>query len=188
MTDPRPAVLPDQQGVNTDPPKACGPVFLLAGKMRTAHGVKGEIAMEVITDYPERLRVNRTVYLGDQYRPLRISHVRWKNQLLLLAFQGIEDRDEALKLRNQLLYVRAEESPDLPEGDYYHHQLIGLRVMDESSQPVGVLTEIIETGANDVFVVTPESGPAVLLPVIESVVLSVNLEKGEIIVKPQLWD
>ena len=144
--------------------------------------------MEVYTAYPERLRVNRTVYLGDQHRPLRISHVRWKNQLLLLAFLGIEDRDEALKLRNQMVYVRTEDAPDLPDGDYYHHQLLGLRVIDESSQPVGVLVEIIETGANDVFVVKPESGPSILLPVIESVILSVNLEKGEITVKPQLWD
>ncbi len=144
--------------------------------------------MEVYTDYPERLRPNRTVYLGEEHRPLRIVHARWKDKLLLLAFQGIDDRDEALNLRNQMLYVRAEESPELPSGDYYHHQLIGLRVIDESNQPVGVLTEILETGANDVFVVEPGSGPAVLLPVIESVVLEVNLEKGEITVRPQLWD
>ena len=188
MTALTPADSPDQQGKNTGSPQASEPVFLLVGQLRSAHGVHGEITMEVLTDFPERLRPNRTVYAGDLHKPLRIERTRWKDKLMIVSFQGITDRDAVLAYRNQLLYIRTEEIPELPDGDYYYHQLIGLKVVDEAGQSVGILTEILETGANDVFVVKPETGPEVLLPAIEAVILTVNLEKQEITVKPQIWD
>jgi 16S rRNA processing protein RimM len=187
MTDSRPAETPDQQGKNTGSPQASEPVFLLVGRLRSAHGVKGEITMEVITDFPERLRPDRTVYVGDDYKPLRIDQTRWKDKLLIISFHGISDRDAISVYRTQPIYIKTEEMPDLPEGDYYHHQLIGLQVVDESGSSLGTMAEILETGANDVFVVKPELGPELLLPVIESVILNVNLEKGEITVRPQVW-
>ena len=188
MTAPDPAVPPDQQGKNTGSPKASEPVFLLVGRFRGAHGVKGEITMEVLTDFPQRLRPNRTVYVGEDHRPLRIHATRWKDHWLLVSFEGIGDRNEAALLRNQPVYVRAEESPPLADGEYYYHQLIGLNVIEESGNRIGVLSEILETGANDVFVVKPEHEPEILLPVIESVILKVDLDAGQIIVKPQTWD
>jgi len=188
MTTPRPAVSPDQQGKNTGSPKASEPVFLLVGRLRSAHGLKGEIAMEVLTDFPQRLCANRIVYVGENRQPLLILRSRWKAQLLLIAFQEIEDRNEASLLCNQPVFVRAEELPPLDDGEYYHHQLIGLKVVEESGKLMGVLSEILETGANDVFVVKPDNTPEILLPVIESVIVNVNLEAGEIIVKPQIWD
>ena len=188
MTASLPADSPDQQGKNTGSPLASEPVFLLVGQLRSAHGVKGEINMEVLTDFPERLRPNRTVYAGDNHQPLRIDRTRWKDKLLIISFQGINGRDEVSAFRNQLLYIRTEEIPELPDGDYYYHQMIGLKVVDEAGQSVGILTEILETGANDVFVVIPEVGPEVLLPAIEAVILGVNLEKQEITVRPPVWD
>lgn len=107
---------------------------------------------------------------------------------MIISFQGINGRDEVSAFRNQLLYIRTEEIPELPDGDYYYHQMIGLKVVDEAGQSVGILTEILETGANDVFVVIPEVGPEVLLPAIEAVILGVNLEKQEITVRPPVWD
>jgi 16S rRNA processing protein RimM len=188
MTASIPADLPDQQGKNTGSPQASEPVFLLVGQLRSAHGVHGEITMEVLTDFPERLRHNRTVYAGDDHKPLKIEKTRGKDKLMIISFQEITDRDEVLAYRNELLYIRIEELPDLPEGDYYYHQMIGLKVVDEAGQSIGILTEILETGANDVFVVKPETGPEVLLPAIESVILNVNLENQEITVRPQIWD
>jgi len=150
--------------------------------------VRGEITMEVLTDFPERLRPNRTVYIGEQHEPRRIAHTRAKDQLMIVAFQGIADRDAVSVYRNQPLYVRTEDLPQLPDGDYYYHQLIGLKVIDEAGKYVGTLSEILETGANDVFVVKPEEGPEVLLPAIETVILSVDLDKQAITVRPQIWD
>jgi 16S rRNA processing protein RimM len=99
---------------------------------------------------------------------------------LLIAFQGYEDREAVGELRNQLVMVRADDRPPLEEGEYYHHQILGLRVFNEDGQFLGQVVEILETGANDVLVIRPEQGAELLLPMLESTVLSVNLESGEL--------
>jgi 16S rRNA processing protein RimM len=97
---------------------------------------------------------------------------------LLVAFEGYPGREQVAVLRNQLVQVRADDRPLLPEGEYYHHQLIGLQVLDEAGNILGKLVEILVTGANDVYVVRGPAGEEILLPAIESVILDVNLERG----------
>jgi 16S rRNA processing protein RimM len=173
---------------NTGSPSPSEPVFLLVGRLRAAHGVKGEIGMEVLTDFPERLKAGSMVFVGEKYRQMQITAIRWKNVVMLLTFAGITDRDQAAFLRNLNVYVQAEHLPKLPKGEYYHHELIGLRVVEESGNELGRLDEIIETGANDVYIVKPESGTELLLPAIESVILAVDLVKGEMVVRPPDWE
>lgn len=155
------------------------PLFLAVGLLRRPHGVKGEIILDVLTDFPERLRPGTQVYVGDEHRPLRIRSRREHNAGLLLAFDNYRTPEAVGELRNQMLFVSAGDRPALPEGEYYHHQLLGLRVVDENGQYLGVLTTILDTGANDVYIVRPESGPDILLPAIESVILEINLERSE---------
>jgi len=76
------------------------------------------------------------------------------------------------------LYVRAEDIPQLPEGDYYHHQILGLRVVNEEGASLGTVIDILETGANDVCVIHQDSGAEFLLPVTASTILEVNLAQG----------
>jgi len=183
--------VPDHQP-DDDPeagsPKSGEPVFLAVGRLRRAHGIHGEILMDILTDFPERLRARKTVYIGDEHRPLKITHVRRQHMALLITFEGVEDSDAAGLLRNQIVYVRADALPDLPEGEYYHHQLLGIAVVDENGQPVGFLSEILETGANDVYLVISPEGKETLLPAIEAVVLEVNLERREMRVRLPEWD
>jgi 16S rRNA processing protein RimM len=127
------------------------------------------------------------VYVGEARAPMTIRAVRGHDQALLISFAGLEDADAAGRLRNQLVYVKVSELPSLPEGEYYFHQLLNLRVLDESGRELGRLTEILETGANDVYVVTTPDGSELLLPVIADVILAVDLEKGDIRVRPQEW-
>lgn len=163
------------------------PVFLAVGLIRRPHGVKGEVVMDVLTDFPERLVVGRRVYLGEAHRPTRIRSVRPADRAVLIAFEGFEDRDQVLELRNTYLYVRSDELPPLPEGEYYHHQLLGLQVVDAQGQGLGILVEILETGANDVYVVRSESGEEILLPAIEGVILEVDLEGRRLVANPPEW-
>jgi 16S rRNA processing protein RimM len=163
------------------------PVFLVVGKLRRPHGVNGEIIMDVETDFPERLRRGKTVYVGEEHLPLKIQTIRPQNQARLLSFAEYTDCDQVGVLRNCLVYVKAADLPKLPEGEFYYHELIGLRVVDEQDQELGVLTEILETGANDVYVVTSPDGTELLFPAIEEVFLGVDLVKGEIRVRPQEW-
>jgi 16S rRNA processing protein RimM len=156
------------------------PVFLAIGKLRRPHGVRGEILMDVITDFPERIKAGITVFVGPQYQEQIIRSARSNAGTMLIAFEGFNDLEQAGGLRNLYLYVRTDDRPPLPAGEYYHHQLIGLPVVTDEGQKLGFLAEILSNAANDVYVVRPEQGPEILLPAIESVILDIDLPQGEI--------
>lgn len=182
-------VSPNQPDDNheTGSPQPGEPVYLAVGRLRRAHGIHGEILMDIMTDFPERLHARKTVYVGDAQRPMKIAGVRRQHMALLVHFEGLDSADDVAELRNQLVFVKADSIPDLPEGEYYHHQLLGIQVVDEQGQQVGFLSEILETGANDVYLVIAPDGKETLLPAIQAVVLEVNLEKGEMRVRLPDW-
>lgn len=163
-----------QQG--TGLPPVGEPAFLLVGKLRRPHGVKGEILMAVMTDFPERLKPGVTLHMGNNYDPVTITATRHHNKGLIVRLEGYSSREEVEHLRNQGLYVRADDRPPLPEGEYYVHEIIGMQVVTDEGEELGVVAEMIETGANNVYVVRPEEGPDVLLPDIEEVVLEVDVK------------
>jgi 16S rRNA processing protein RimM len=178
-----PPEIPPESKQAAGSPETGEPVFLVVGKLHRPHGVRGEIILEVMTDFPERLRRGVTVYLGPERTPHTLRSRRNHSQGLIVSFAEYPDRDTAASLRNQMVYVRADDRPDLPEGEYYHHQILGLQVLTETDDVLGKVTDILETGSNDVYVIRPERGPEILLPVLESVILSVDLERGEIRVR-----
>jgi 16S rRNA processing protein RimM len=155
--------------------KSGEPAFLAAGKVRRPHGVRGELFVELYTDYPERLQPGKTVYLGARYQALTIRQARPHQDGLLLGFEGYNTPESAGIFRNQTLYVATAEAPSLEAGEYYFHELLDLAVVDESGTALGSLTEIIETGANDVYVVTTPSGDEILLPAIPQVIRAIDL-------------
>ncbi|HEY3345363.1 MAG TPA: ribosome maturation factor RimM [Anaerolineaceae bacterium] len=184
----RPVPPSEENEPKTGSPATSGPGFLIVGRLMRPHGVTGELRMEVLTDFPERLRAGQTVYLGPEHQPFTMTGVRSSDKALLIRLEGILDRDQAALLRGNEVSIQGNSLPELPDGEYYYHQLIGLQVIDESGAVLGVLEQILETGANDVYVVKPEDGPEVLLPAIESVILSVDLQNRRMTVRPQTWD
>jgi len=164
------------KNANTGSPADGEPVYLAVGFLRRPHGVRGEIMLEIQTDYPERLKPGEIFYIGDERMPVTIATQRQHNKGLLLSFEGINDRDEIGRYRNNSLFVKLADWPPLPEGEYYDFQLIGLEVVvEETGEVLGKLMEIIETGANDVYLVKSESGRETLLPAIPDVVLGIDL-------------
>jgi 16S rRNA processing protein RimM len=163
-------------------PQSGEPEFLVIGKLRAPHGLRGELLMDVITDFPERIRAGRQVYVGDDHRPLKVRSQRTALKGMLIGFQGFDTPEAAGELRNQFLYVSQADLPALPEGEYYHHQLIGLRVVRDDGQELGRLVEILDTSANDVYVVRPAEGPDTLLPAIDPVIVNIDLEQQTITV------
>jgi 16S rRNA processing protein RimM len=178
----------DPQERKTGSPLPGEPVFLVVGHFQKAHGVQGEITMEVLTDFPERLKPNTWIYVGESYKKLQIATARWKAKFLLLSFLEFTDCDQVNVLRNELAYVRTDTLPSLPAGQYYHHQLLGLSVQDEAGHRLGSLVEILETGANDVYVVRPEGKEDILLPAIESVILEIDLDRNCMVVRLPEWE
>lgn len=159
------------------------PVFLAVGNLRRPHGLHGEIIMDVLTDFPERLHPGITLYVGPSHLPLRLHSLRWHGSALLVVFDGYETLEQAGKLRNHLAYVTATDLPPLPEGDYYHHQIIGLQVFSEQGEILGKVSEILTTGANDVYVVRPDIGKEILIPAVDEFVVAVDLESGRLRVR-----
>jgi 16S rRNA processing protein RimM len=158
--------------------------YLAIGKIIRAHGLRGEVSIVVLTEFPERFETTEWVYLGDQFEATsyRLESYRWHKNNILLTLGGVSDRTQAEALRGQFVQVPVEEAMPLPEGAYYFHQLVGLEVITTAGQRLGVVIDIMETGANDVYVVENE-GQEILLPVIADVVKSIDLSKGHIIVE-----
>lgn len=139
--------------------------------------MRGDILFTVTTDFPERLRPGTLVFFGDDKREIKITRRRPHNDGILFGFEGIATPEQAAKYTGKTVFVRAEDRPPLPEGEYYHHQIIGLDVFDEAGASLGVVSEILETGANDVYVVKNPAGREILLPALEQVVLEIDLER-----------
>lgn len=138
--------------------------------------------MTVITNLPEVIEVGETVFAGEKSVPLTVRSLRWQNADMLIAFEEYATREEVGVLRNQMLYMKEEAFPPLPEGEFYHHQLIDLQVITDQGQHLGTLVEILETGANDVYVVREKGGKDLLLPATEEVILDVDFQEGVMLV------
>ena len=167
--------VPKRGAGNSGSPKVGEPEYLAVGLLRKPHGVHGDLLLEIYTDFPDRIRPGTTIYVGAAFRPLKITRRRPHNDGLILGFEGVDDPEAAGKLRATMAYVPVADRPALPAGEYYHHQVIGLSVVDESGKLLGQLSEIIETGANDVYVVKPAEGSDILLPALKEVILEVDL-------------
>lgn len=179
--------MPQKNEHLTGSPPGSEPVYLMLGKLRRAHGIKGEIPLEIYSDMLELLAPEGLVYVGESHQALIIQATRWKNDLLLLKFNGLDDREIVSDLTNEYVYVRADQLPPLTEEEFYYHQLLGLSVFEEDGTFVGQLSEILQTGANDVYLVMSDEGEEVLIPAIEDVILEIDLEQQKIIVAKLEW-
>lgn len=153
------------------------PAFVLVGKFQRTHGVGGEITMRVDTDFPERIRRGRVLYTGEAYLPLKVQRARWKGKLLLIKFVDFDSPEDVSEFTNQFVFASIIDLPPLPEGEYYHHQLIGLDVY-EGAEHLGRLSAILETGANDVYIIEDGDGNELLLPAIPSVIQQIDLKNN----------
>ena len=131
--------------------------------------------MDPMTDFPERIRRGKTVYIGDAHQPLTIARVRQKPPYLLVGFKEIEDETQAAEFRNTYVYVKTSDLPKLPEGEYYFHQLIGLDAVNLAGERIGKLTEILETGANDVYVIQKDDGSEELVPDVPQYIQQIDI-------------
>jgi 16S rRNA processing protein RimM len=125
--------------------------------------------------------------VGEDHDPLTIEKTRWKNELLLIKFKEIQDRTVVSELTNELLYVKTSQLPPLPEGDYYFHELISLDVYEPDGRYLGVLVQILETGANDVYLIRNDAEEEILIPATEEMILEIDLEQERMTVARMNW-
>lgn len=168
----------DQDQVNAGSSASDEPFFVVVGKLRKPHGVRGEMVMTVATDFPELLSPGQEVYVGENHRPLTVRSTRWHRDDILIAFEEYHDRDEVGIYRNHLLFMLADDLPDLPDDEIYFYEVVGLKVITDTGQELGEVRDVLITGANEVYLVGREGEKDILLPATEEVILNILPEEG----------
>ncbi len=156
--------------------------FIVIGEITKPHGVRGEVRVKPHTDEPERFTWLEQVYLGEHtQRLMDVETARLHQGMILLKLTAVNDRAAAEALRGEWLMVTEAEALPLEEGEYFLFQLEGLSVQTVEGETLGVLTQVLETGANNVFVVRGDEGE-ILLPDIADVVQEIDFENGRMLV------
>ncbi|MFC2071901.1 ribosome maturation factor RimM [Chloroflexota bacterium] len=161
--------------------KPAKPEFITIGKILAPWSTKGKLRVEVATDFPQRFAPSSKVYIKQQ--PMVIDSTEWHKEKAIIKLNGIDGIKEAEKLRGQLIEIHHTQLHPLPEGQYYHFQLIGLEVWTTQGELLGNITEILSAPSNDTYVVSGTEGET-LIPAIEDVIKSVDLTKVCLVIEP----
>lgn len=152
--------------------------YLQVGAIANTHGVKGEVKVFPTTDDPQRFKKLKTVLLdtGKEKIELEIESVKFFKQFVILKFKGYDTIEAIEKYRKMGLFVTRENAVKLKKDEYFIVDLIGLKVVTDTEEDLGELVDVIQTGANDVYVVKMADGKEVLIPAIKQCILSVDME------------
>ena len=158
--------------------------LLRVGVIANTHGIRGEVKVFTTTDEKERFKDLKKVILdmGKEQRVLEIQSVRFFKNLVILKFKGIDNINDIEMYKGKDLLVTREDAVPLEEGEYFIADLLDLDVYSDEDEKIGVLYDVMQTGANDVYVVKTEEGKEILLPAIDECILDINLEESRMTV------
>lgn len=159
--------------------------FLSLGRITRTQGLRGEVKLEVWTDYPEEIISGRMIWLEYQdgeRKPLVVEKARALKGALIVKLEGIDEVSAAEGLRGAVMQIPESEAHHLEEGEYWEYQLIDCKVITDDGHDIGMVSEIIKTGSNDVLVVRGETEQ--LIPMIKDVVLEIDIDEKIISIKP----
>ncbi len=156
--------------------------WLNVGKIVNTHGIKGEVRVISRTDFPdERYKEGNTLYVEtpgiEELEKVTITHHRKHKQFDLLQFAGHDSVSDVERYKGSLLKVSTDQLGELEADEFYYHEIIGCRVVDETGEEIGRIKEILSPGANDVWVVQRKGEKDLLIPYIDGVVLNVNINQ-----------
>jgi 16S rRNA processing protein RimM len=155
---------------------------IVVGKVTRAHGIRGEVAVEVRSDNPERFTDGATVFTPEG-RELTIERVHAHGQRTLVRFVGVADRTAAEALAGTLLEVPESWLPALGDGEYWPFQLEGCRVVTQAGRELGIVSDVIPNPANDLWVAVDETGTETLVPALRDLIVEVDLATKRILVR-----
>ncbi len=158
--------------------------FLECGKIVSTHGIAGEVRVQPWCDSPQDLEGIRTLYFDRGATPVGVLRARAHKNVVLLKLEGVDTVEAAQALRGRVLWAAREDIP-LEEGEYFVQDLLGMEVFDaDTGRKYGMLTDVSETGANDVYHITFPDGAVRLIPVIDEVVLSTDPDQNRMEIRP----
>ncbi len=157
--------------------------FLEAGKIVTTHGIRGEVKVMPYTDTPELLCEFDRLFIGKNRDEINVTRARVFKNIVIMKLEGIDTPEDAEKLRNKLLYMHRDDL-ELDDDTYFIQDLIGLEVSDADSGKVyGKIADVMQTGANDVYVIKGDDREY-LVPAIADVVVSTDIDGGTMTIRP----
>lgn len=159
--------------------------LLLIGTIVAPFGVRGQLKLRAVTDRPDHLRRHiHTVYVGPRYQPYRLRSVaEHKPGLLIVSLDGVTSRDEAEDLRQSEVWIDQAVAAPLQEDEYYLHDLYNLRVETIDGTVIGHVREVLETGANEVLVVSRSGQSDALIPMVREFVETLDIPAGRVVVR-----
>ncbi len=161
--------------------KSFKPEFIAIGEIIAPWGIKGKLKVRVVTDFPQRFTPSSKIYINRQ--PTIINSTDWHKGKAIIKLTTIDSIEDAQKLQGQPIEIHHSQVYPLPEGQYYHFQLIGLEVWTTQGELLGTVTEILTADSNDNYVVHGTKGE-ILIPAIEDVIKSIDVNKGCIVIEP----
>ena len=156
--------------------------WIAVGRIIGAFGVRGQVKVVPTGRSPERFRQLERLYVGETHDRYEIEHCRVRGTEALLKLKGIDTREAAVAQRYVYVYVPESEAIELPPGEYFVHQIVGLQVHTTAGEHLGTVEEVLSTGANDVYVVPGPRGE-VLIPALKTVIRTIDLASGQLIVE-----
>lgn len=157
--------------------------LLAVGRVTRTHGVRGEVAVQPLSEVESRFQRGSVLLLGPAGdRRLTVREARSHGHRLLVRFEEVAELGEAESLRGRLLLVRAEDAPPLPADRYWVHELVGLEVLTEKGRTLGRIREVLHNPANDVWVVEGDDGE-VLIPALQDVIAEVDPMGGRVVIR-----
>ena len=161
--------------------------YIAVGLIFGVHGLKGEIRVNLHTDFPERFSRGAVLWLGEKLQKVEIDQARPHKGFVLLQLKGITTRAMADSLRGTWLFIAEDEAAELDEDTYWVHDIVGLAVHSTDGELLGTVQDVVFTGANEVYIVQPQGsvngGRELLIPAIADVVQSVDLKSGTIVIR-----
>ena len=154
--------------------------MLRVGVITSTHGVRGEVKVFPTTDDPKRFNELKEVILdtGKEQIPLEIEQVKYFKNMVILKFKGYDNINDIEKYKSKDLLIIRDHAVELGPDEYFITDLIGLQVLTEDGEALGGLKDVLETGANDVYVVEMKNGRELLIPAIKDCILDVDTEQG----------
>src|SRR5699024_4770617 len=157
------------------------------GEIINTHGIHGEVKVYQISDFMDRFEMGKSLYLAQANKPVQemiISSYRLHKGFILLKFEGYNNIDDVEGFKGSYLQVIEKQLTELPDDEYYYHEIIGCTMYTVSDNFIGIVQEIMSPGANDVFIVKNEDDKEILIPNIKLVVKSIDVNNKKIIIDP----
>lgn len=154
--------------------------FITIGQVLAPWGIRGKLKVGILTDFPERFSPGETIYING--KPTTIESTEWHKGNALVKVKGIETLDAAEELTGRYVEISPAQSRPLAEGQYYHYQIIGLKVVTTDGREIGTVTNVLTSTVNDIYVVKGKEGE-ILIPALADVIKSIDLDKRVMVIE-----